>query len=191
MQSFENRSHTSLRITAVSKQVKPKFSLAEQAEPSVAWLTGSTGICLLGVGHGIKTLKDTVKGHMARCTGKLAVPRRMEAGQCGHRAAWAQPSQAAGDVIPIACWAGPHALPGRCSQSGAGPATHSWPLLPPISFPWASIFFLHIPNLDQGTSALMGSPEVLLKIIKITVQLTVLAAVQQIGSSGSNQLSLH
>lgn len=37
----------------------------------------------------------------------------------------------------------------------------------------------------------MGSPEVMLDVIKITVQLTVLAAVQQIGSSGSNQLSLH
>lgn len=37
----------------------------------------------------------------------------------------------------------------------------------------------------------MRSPEVPLEIIKITVQLTVLAGVQQIGSSGSNQLSLH
>lgn len=125
MQSSGNRSHTSLWITAVSKRVKPKFSLAEQAEPSMAWLTGSRGTCLLGAGHGIRTLKDTVKGHMARCTGKLAVPKRMETGWCGHWAAWAQHSQAAGHVIPLA-WLSWPACSSWQVQSVWGRSSHAF-----------------------------------------------------------------
>lgn len=59
-----------------------------------------------------------------------------------------------------------------------------------ISFPLASVFFLHIPKLYQGASELMGSPEVQLEIVKITTQSTILARVQQIGSV-SNQFSLY
>lgn len=81
-------------------------------------------------------------------------------------------------------------LAGAVSLGLVQPHIHGLYFLPSPS-PAASVFFLHMPNPYQGASALMGSPEVMLDVIKITVQLTVLAAVQQIGSSGSNQLSLH
>lgn len=78
------------------------------------------------------------------------------------------------------------------SEPGAGwlqPCIHGLYFLISLS-PSASVFFLHIPKLYQGASELMGSPEVLLEIIKITTQSTILARVQQMGSV-SNQFSLY
>lgn len=93
-------------------------------------------------------------------------------------------------------WAGAASWPSISeqvlSESGAGwlqPCIHGLYFLY-ISFPLASVFFLHIPKLYEGASELMGSPEVQLEIIKITTQSTILARVQQIGSV-SNQFSLY
>lgn len=69
------------------------------------------------------------------------------------------------------------------------PAIYSCYFLASPSHP-ASVFFLCIPKLYQGASVLMGSPEVLLEIIKITTQSTILARVQQIACV-SNPFSLY